>query len=658
MPYGLQEADGGWYVIKKTTGKRMSKKPLTRARAAAQLRALEINVTSHEKGAKLHKVDGAEKTDETKKKPKKKLGYPREVFRGVYGKKETAEKGGPGSGHFGHAGRPGHVGGSADSDEGKHDYAPKKSRVASAFPKPNQERETAAQEWNDEERQKIGVPGAENWALKLPEAEKLRKLRKKIESLNYQSGYWQSVVEQGEIEGKQNKIADRVFKRMGGWNAIPKDAKRAARDADLNKAAFMDIIRGVITGAYKKDALRTMSGNNRELKPMVDWLMTFAWEREKEKSDYKEGITVYKEKNGKYRWIAVSSSAFRDDDNEIVSMKALQEDIDNSDTTGEYGVLRWWHVPNLDIGSCDFRMLSGQMLVESGEFFDNKVGERFKESKDPMQMSIGFYHPIVEPDKEGVYHTIKVFERSVMPAGMAANRFTQFITTKGVDEMASLKEKLIGLHKILKDDDTFLAVVSAIEESRKEGEDAGVDFKELKEEVLKEIEKEEPEDEVEPEEALEDEELIDEEESIDEEELDEDELDEELDEEEPENKEHETIGELTFDEFGSVVADVLSDVLTPVNDAMKSLTTAKEKAVSDVSELRKMIESQSKVISGLEKTVKELSGETTRAQQSGFIASESDETVVSEEVGEKIKESLKPPVAPIDEIVGFITGKN
>ena len=145
----------------------------------------------------------------------------------------------------------------------------------------------------------------------------------------------------------------------------------------------------------------------------------------------KEGMRVLKEKDGSYRWIAISSTAFRDDDGEIVSTKALQDDVDNSDLTGDYGTLRWWHVPNVDIGNCDFRMVAGQMLVESGKFFENKIGEYFKEAKEPLQMSIGFYHPVTEPDANGVYSKVKVFERSVMPAGCAANRFTKFISTKG-----------------------------------------------------------------------------------------------------------------------------------------------------------------------------------------------------------------------------------
>ena len=44
MPYKLTKVGSRWFVTKKTTGKKMSKKGKTRQAALAQLRALEINV--------------------------------------------------------------------------------------------------------------------------------------------------------------------------------------------------------------------------------------------------------------------------------------------------------------------------------------------------------------------------------------------------------------------------------------------------------------------------------------------------------------------------------------------------------------------------------------------------------------------------------------
>jgi hypothetical protein len=51
MPWRIIEADGGYYVETISTKRRHSKEPMTRAKALAQLRALEINA---DKKGSLH----------------------------------------------------------------------------------------------------------------------------------------------------------------------------------------------------------------------------------------------------------------------------------------------------------------------------------------------------------------------------------------------------------------------------------------------------------------------------------------------------------------------------------------------------------------------------------------------------------------------------
>ncbi len=140
-------------------------------------------------------------------------------------------------------------------------------------------------------------------------------------------------------------------------------------------------------------------------------------------------ITVFKQK-GRYRWIAISSTAYRDRDNEIVSTKALRDAVDRN-RGGELGPLRFWHVPGLDIGETDYQELSddGKYLIESGTIPDKMIAERVIESlkQDQWQMSIGFRHPLDEPDRNKVFNTIQIFERSIVPGGRAANPQTAFM---------------------------------------------------------------------------------------------------------------------------------------------------------------------------------------------------------------------------------------
>lgn len=141
-------------------------------------------------------------------------------------------------------------------------------------------------------------------------------------------------------------------------------------------------------------------------------------------------ITTTKE--GQTRWTTFSSSAFRDRDGEIVSMKALLADVERADHDRDYGPLRFWHLilkdqRGVDIGDCDFNMMRGHILIESGTFRSPQIAKTVKENADKLEVSIGFIHPAAEPDQDGVYHRIRRFERSLVPKGRVANRTTRLI---------------------------------------------------------------------------------------------------------------------------------------------------------------------------------------------------------------------------------------
>lgn len=211
-----------------------------------------------------------------------------------------------------------------------------------------------------------------------------------------------------------------------------------------------------------------------------------------------KSFSVFKQADGSYRWVIISSSAFRDKDNEIVTSKALEEDVIRCDKSREYGPLRWFHIggfehpdgaerwdtwkagPGLDLGTCDFNMLHGKMLIESGTFKDAATGEAFSQVAGDLEVSLGFSHPVNEPDKDGGYWNIHRFERSLLPSGMASNVLTKVYVTKGVVMKAS--EKLAALVAILKDKpDLAKQILADAETVQKAAEDAGLEFKEVQE---------------------------------------------------------------------------------------------------------------------------------------------------------------------------------
>lgn len=194
---------------------------------------------------------------------------------------------------------------------------------------------------------------------------------------------------------------------------------------------------------------------------------------------------VYKQSDGAYRWVAISSNSYEDRDREIVSQKALEADCDRADADGQYGPLRWWHVglpdpltqspgPGLDIGECDFNAMHGRMLVESGTFKDAKIAEALQKSAPDLQLSIGFFHPVAEPDGNGVYQHVRRFERSLLPAGKASNRYTSFAVAQE-GNMATFREKLEEFKRRFGGDSKVTEEVTALAEAmEKEAQTLGI----------------------------------------------------------------------------------------------------------------------------------------------------------------------------------------
>lgn len=156
-------------------------------------------------------------------------------------------------------------------------------------------------------------------------------------------------------------------------------------------------------------------------------------------------FTVYKSAEGPLRWIARSTTAYRDRDKEILPTAVLDLDSQRMTRTKAYGPLRWWHVgrpdatsidapwgPGLDLGTCDFSMQIGRVRVESGTFKDAAIAARIAATAHTYELSPGFFHAADQPDGEGIFGAIHTFERSLVPVryARASNLFTGLTTTK------------------------------------------------------------------------------------------------------------------------------------------------------------------------------------------------------------------------------------
>jgi len=163
-------------------------------------------------------------------------------------------------------------------------------------------------------------------------------------------------------------------------------------------------------------------------------------------------LFVTKEADEPSRWTAISSTAYRDRDGEIVSRKALAADVARADADGDYGPLVWWHMyepksvcketgrhteyDGLVIGHCDSNFMAGahgQFLVESGTFISEEVARMVEKQAADLALSIQFTHPPSQPHDDGSFSQIRRRERSLLPRGKESNIFTAFIP-KSTDE--------------------------------------------------------------------------------------------------------------------------------------------------------------------------------------------------------------------------------
>lgn len=185
---------------------------------------------------------------------------------------------------------------------------------------------------------------------------------------------------------------------------------------------------------------------------------------------------VVKDANGKWRWTGITSTAYRDRDQEHVSVKSQLADAARMDEEGRYGVLRWWHVgrpdpaawatkegepwgPGIDLGACDFSWALGPYRIESGTFLSETVGAAVAAAQESLAFSIGFH--FAEADLiDGTFHAHKTFERSLLPTKAASNLLTTLVVSQKEERMATNAEKLQALEQLI-GPDAMSAVLSA-----------------------------------------------------------------------------------------------------------------------------------------------------------------------------------------------------
>lgn len=391
------------------------------------------------------------------------------------------------------------------------------------------------------------------------------------------------------------------------------------------------------------------------------------------------GLTVFKEKDSnRYRWVMLSSNAYRDRDGQIVSEKALRSDVERADADGDYGPLRWWHVPGLDIGTCDFNMMHGRVLIESGTFFDAETAKAMMAAANSLSGSIAFRHPLSEPDKEGVFHTIRRKERSLLPKGKESNPFVSLVEITGDDSMTTIKEKISKFMSLIGDADgeKTQAILSHAESTEKMAQELGAAFKEagfdnisedtatvLAEMIAADTDKAKKKPAAKAEEA--------ESEDMEEDEEDEDseggeEMVEKLmtgkKEAEAEDEDpyagREYVGDMSPDEFAGFMAESLQRTVGDRLDAIENRLGAAEKDAGTVARLQAKIDQletekaqMEARLSGQGRALKELGADlppALRGFMMGLGASQDESTIISKEKAASMGPAADPEASGVD----------
>lgn len=269
----------------------------------------------------------------------------------------------------------------------------------------------------------------------------------------------------------------------------------------------------------------------------------------------------------------------------MVSLKALENDVRRADATGEYGPLLWWHT-GAKLGDCDYNAMVGKILVESGTFINPEIGAAISQKADQLQVSIGMLHPLTEPDSSGVFHNIKRYERSILPAGRASNPLTAFSVKESVIMSTLDTQKEAQLITLL-GEKLASQVIAQAGRVEKQAQDLGFAFAEK----------------AAPDEDMEEEDMEEEEETP-------------MPPAKKKTKALSTVGEMPADQFANLIAGAVTssvkEALAPLAVAFTTLTQKdaanaqnQEAHIKALKELGEKVQAQEQA---LEATKKELTG--------------------------------------------------
>lgn len=194
---------------------------------------------------------------------------------------------------------------------------------------------------------------------------------------------------------------------------------------------------------------------------------------------------IWKEKDGTYRWFAVYSNNYRDEDlpvPEIISEKshlAFVEKVHSGDYP--YPPLRHYHIPGTDWGQSDFIHYDKEtgFAMAGGYVLPGHEHEaELIQQMDDIALSHGMKEVEKDPADPSIIIQHRTFEISDLPRSVAANKLTNFYMVEKEQDMALTDEVRSYLGKAGMSDDQLVVIEEGMDKSQKDAEDQGVERKE------------------------------------------------------------------------------------------------------------------------------------------------------------------------------------
>ena len=195
-------------------------------------------------------------------------------------------------------------------------------------------------------------------------------------------------------------------------------------------------------------------------------------------------FTAFKDAQGNWRWMTITSNIWRDRDGEIIPGDAHEGAVSYAERTKDMPDLRLWHVPGSRVGVADWVDFTHGFVLHSGSFDKGMEGAAasLAASKEPLGVSHGFYHN--KDEDSDTYPWYRDFEVSVLPLKKAANQWTEFTADNTKEVAMGLSDERRGFLVEHIGEGRVTALEKLLEEKEEDLKSGKVDFKEVLAEAI------------------------------------------------------------------------------------------------------------------------------------------------------------------------------